>query len=1000
MIRFLIQRPIAVFMTTLAFIIMGLAASRKIPTSLMPDIPVPEITVQLSYPGNTARELETNVVRPLRNHLLQVARLKDIHSSSQDGFATLSLLFDFGTDTDLAFIEVNEKVDAALTYLPRNLERPKVIKASATDIPIVNLTVTLRNEFSNERFLELSEFAESVLKRRTEQLPGVALADLSGLSRPELVVYPNTEKLQSLGLNAHTLVEAIRKNNMDLGNLSVQSGIYSYHFKLSNPLQSKKDIESIYLNIHDQLFQLSELAKVQLQPAQDRGLVYVNGKRAIVMAIIKQANAKVYDLQKDLEMLSDAFAGDYPDLLFSTNQDQTRLLKLSINNLKSSLWIGSSLAILIMFFFLKDLKSPFVIAISIPVSLIVSLLLMYLLDVSINIISLSGLILGVGMMIDNAIIVIDNITQKLEEGNPLSKACTTGTTELITPLISSVLTTCSVFLPLLFLSGLTGALFYDQALVVAIGLGASLIVSIFLIPVIYSQLHRRRLAFEKSWYSSTQVGWLENLYERGYHFFFKRKIVVLGLAVLSCGLAVLFFRHLPYAQLPDLNQSEVMLELDWNENISINENKERIHQLLSQFAELEVVYAKIGEQQFLLQRENNRSFSQASIYLKATSTEALKSIKAVIIEQLKKQYRGVSVKMEEPKNVFQHLFGSRKPPIQLQVAARDGLEVPREEHLPEIKELICGFSDSEVPLRQTAFIEILQESVLLYGVEYEDLIHELKNICNQHFVDHLKAMQRFIPIQIAYGTTDFEKMVNEAFVRNRRQELIAVRNLIRIYPAEQYKTIEAGRGGEYLPFVIQGVENIPRHIKALQTTFRNHSRYDIRLGGSFFELQQLKRELIAVVGVAILLLYFIMAAQFESLWQPLIILMEVPIDLGGALLFLWLFGGAINVMAAIGMVVMSGVIINDSILKLHTINLLRKEGLDIREAIRLGGKKRMKPILMTSLTTILALLPFLFMGGLGAALQKPLALTVIGGMLIGTFISLYFIPLMYYWLNK
>ena len=238
------------------------------------------------------------------------------------------------------------------------------------------------------------------------------------------------------------------------------------------------------------------------------------------------------------------------------------------------------------------------------------------------------------------------------------------------------------------------------------------------------------------------------------------------------------------------------------------------------------------------------------------------------------------------------------------------------------------------------------------------------------------------------------------FVKNTNEVNIPVKNLIKVNNIEQYKSIKANRNGEYLGYKINVSDNIESDINRIQNQFKSSKDFNVRFSGSWLELKALNSQLIIVVIVALLLLYFIMAAQFESLWQPLIILLEIPIDIGGALLLLWLFGGTINVMAAIGIVVMSGVIINDSILKIHTINMLRKKGLSVNEAIKKGGKLRLKPILMTSLTTILALTPFLFIDGLGAELQKPLALTVIGGMLIGTFISLYFIPLVYAALSK
>ncbi len=1000
MVKFLINRPIAVFMATFAFLLLGIVASLNIPTSLMPEIAIPEITVRLTYPNNTARELETNVVRPLRHQLLQITNLRDIESETRDGFSNLKLIFEYGTDTDLAFIETNEKIDGSLNYLPRELERPKVIKASATDISILNLTISLKDDYNDEHFLQLSEFVETVLKKRIEQLPDIALADISGLTQAEIIVTPIKHKIESIGISNNDLVNAIKQNNFELGNLLVQNGIYQYNFKFSNPLRTRGDIEDIYLNIHDKIFRLKELASVEFKVQEDRGLIYNNGKRAIVLAIIKQANARVYDLKKTLENLTDSFRKDYPNLEFSTNQDQTTLLKLSIDNLKSSLYIGSLLAIIVMFFFLKDFKSPLIIAISIPVSLIISLLLMYLLGMSINIISLSGLILGVGMMIDNAIIVIDNITQKLESELNLFEACVKGTNEIITPLISSVLTTCSVFLPLVFLSGITGALFYDQALAVSIGLGSSLIVSIVLIPVVYKVLRNKKFIFEKWFTSNVKTQQVEYWYEKGYHFLFDKKWIVFGISIISAFVGIILFKTMEYSQLPEINQNEIILNLDWNENVNVAENQIRIEDVLTDIPEVEIRFSQIGEQQFLLQRENTKSFSEASIYIKAFSVAELQVIKNKIENKIKISYPNSNISFSAPKTIFEYIFGNNKNKLIAQIYSKTSAEIPVEEHLPEVNTLLINKASSEIPLKQSTFIQIIHENVILYDINYDDLIHELKTTFNQNFIDDLKTAQKFIPIKLKYDVVDFESTIEQLFVKNKNNDYIPVKDLIEINNVQTYKTIKSNRSGEYLGYNIHVNKSVEAEIKNIQRVFRNNKDLNVRFSGSWMDIKGLGKELILIIVVAILLLYFIMAAQFESFWQPIIILLEIPIDIGGALLLLWLFGGTINLMAAIGIVVMSGIIINDSILKLHTINLLRKDGFSIEEAIKLAGKLRLKPILMTSLTTTLALTPFLFMTGLGAELQKPLALTVIGGMLIGTFISLYFIPLMYYMFSK
>ena len=992
MVKFLIKRPIAVFMATFAFILLGFVATNKIPTALLPNISIPEISVYISYPNQTAREIETNVVRTLRNQLLQVAHLKDIESETRDGQALIKLTFDYGTNTDYAFIETNEKVDGILNSLPRELDRPKVIKASANDIPVLNLTVSLKGEYDENKFLELSNFTETVIKKRIEQLPDIALADMSGQSKAEIVIRPNKEKLISLNIGNDELIQAIKDNNFEFGNLLVQNGIYQYHFKFANPLRTKQDIEQIYLNIHNHLFKLKDLASVELTSQLDRGLVYNNDKRAIVFSIVKQANAQVNSLKNSLTTLLIDLKKDYPELVFNTNQDQTKLLKLSLDNLKQSLLLGSFLAVLIMFFFLKDIKSPLIIAISIPVSLIISILLMYLFGMSINIISLSGLILGVGMMIDNSIIVIDNITKKLENKDNLITAVSNGTSEIITPLVTSVLTTVSVFLPLIFLSGITGALFLDQALAVSIGLGVSLLVSILLIPVIYKQLHNKKWRIEKRFTGKGKINQIENWYEKGYKIFFDKKWVTLSISIIGVLLSVLFFNILKYEKLPDLKKTETVLSIDFNENITVSENQHRLSVLLKELSiEDKQIFSKIGEQQFLLQQEQSKSFSESTVFIKANSLSKIKTIKEELSKKITKIYPNCSFKFENSKNAFEQIFGSNSKLLIAEVSSRSSLEVPEVNKLAQIDSLLLNKAKKDVSLKQTAVIHLLYENMLLYNVSHTNLINELKTAFNQNQIDNLKTAQKFIPIKLKYEVKKINSVINNLFIKNENDKYIPVKNLIKFESMDNYKSIFANRFGEFLPY------NILPNIKTEEIDkIISQSDYNTRFSGSIFALKEMNNELIYVVIISILLLYFIMAAQFESLWQPLIILLEIPIDIGGALLLLWLFGGSINVMAIIGIVVMSGIIINDSILKLHTINQLRSEGLSVLEAIKEGGKLRLKPILMTSLTTILALLPFLFIEGMGAKLQKPLALVVIGGLILGTFISLYFIPLMYY----
>jgi len=420
MIKFLINKPIAVLMTTLGILILGFYASNFIPISLMPDIDIPEITVQISDENMSARQLEDGVVKSLRNQLKQVSHLKDIKSETTNGMAIVRLLFTHGTKINYSFIEVNEKIDRFMGRLPKTMKRPKVIKASGG-----REERGIRNKDLypvSQEFVDFNRLTNQVIKKRIEQVNEVAMVDISGLVASEILIIPNLEKLQSLGFTLDELESAIKRADVDIGNLSIKDSQYQYNIRLGSKVVDIRDVENLYIKKHNRVFQLKDLAQVVEHPQKRKGLVLSNSKEAVTMAIIKQHDARMGDLKEKLDDLLKQLRKDYKIIKFKVTRSQTKLLDYAINNLAQSLLWGVILAFTVMFFFLKNLKSPFLIAIVIPVSMVVCLLFFQLFNISINIISLSGLVLGIGLMIDNSIIVIDNITQYREQGESLSKS--------------------------------------------------------------------------------------------------------------------------------------------------------------------------------------------------------------------------------------------------------------------------------------------------------------------------------------------------------------------------------------------------------------------------------------------------------------------------------------------------------------------------------------------------------------------------------------------------
>lgn len=388
MIRFLLQRPIAVLMAFTACFIVGLVTYFTIPVSLLPDIAIPEITVQISGQNTSARELENTVVKPVRLQLMQVAGLRDIHSETRDGAGIIRLSFDFGTNTDLAFIEVNEKIDAAMNYLPREVERPRVVKASATDIPVFCLNLTLKTIENDEAFLDLCQFAETVIKRRIEQLPEVAMVDITGILGRQLQIVPDMKLLDMADITLNDLESALSANNIEPGSMTVRDGYYEYNIKFSTLLRTPEDVQNIYIRKNDRIFQIKDLAKVAVVPEKETGLSLANGERAVTLAVIKQADENMDNMKEALAEVTDYFKSIYPDIEFTITRNQTELLDYTISNLKQNLSLGFLFICIVAILFLGDVKSPAVIGLSMVVSIIISFLFFYLFNMSLNIISL------------------------------------------------------------------------------------------------------------------------------------------------------------------------------------------------------------------------------------------------------------------------------------------------------------------------------------------------------------------------------------------------------------------------------------------------------------------------------------------------------------------------------------------------------------------------------------------------------------------------------------
>lgn len=1017
MLKAIFQRPISVLMLFLTCIILGLITYNTLPVSLLPDIAIPEITIQIAGDNTSARELENTVVKPIRQHLMQVDRLRDVRSETHDGAAVVRLKFDYGTNTDLAFIEVNEKIDAAMNNLPRELRRPRVIKASATDLPVFYINLTLKSDSAfqptdKNKFLALSELAENVVKRRIEQLPEVAMADMTGLMYKHLQIVPDRNTLASASITLGDIEAVLSANNIEPGSMAVREGHYQYNIKFSSLLRTVEDVQNIFLEKGGRIFRLKDLAAINILQQPESGLSLINGKRAITIGIIKQSDETMENLRNSLNITLEDLKHNQNDIEFTINRNQTELLDYTISNLQGNLLLGFILVSIVALLFLGDGKSPLIIGISMTTALVTTFIFFFLFKQSINIITLSGLILALGNMIDSSIVVTDIITQYRVQGYSLDDACEKGTTEVIIPIFSSTLTTIAVFVPLVFMSGIAGAIFYSEAFAVTVGMLVSYLSGIILLPVLYKLIYR--VTPQRSRFSdilSCVQQKIDNVvfpfYDKGMLYVFKHRIIFFIVLFVSIPACVVLFNKIPKSTMPALDYTEAIVRLDWNENIHIDENTNRIYSLLKYLDPLSKEDAcYVGQQQYLLEKDNELSISEAQLYFRTSGTGELAKLKVSLFDWINRHHPQAVISLSPPDNIFEKIFDTKEAEIVIQLYPKKSDETPSSINIRKTEATLFNITQKKaetIPFEQQYEIIPDKEKLLLYGVSQRDIYQTLKAAFRDNQVATLRSYQQYLPISISGRQQPIQQVLNETFIStynsDHSQRLdIPIRSLITMSLGEDVKTIISGKSGEYIPFHYYNTGNPAALIKKTATAIKKEDLWHVNFEGNFFSNKKMIQELTIILFVSILLMYFILVAQFESFLQPLILLIEVPIDIAFALITIWATGNTLNLMSAIGIVVVIGVIINDSILKIDLINELRqqKSGISLKEIIHIAGIRRLRAIIMTSLTSLLSMVPILFAFDIGSELQKPLAIAMISTMSIGTLVSIFLIPLLYW----
>ncbi|WP_129715494.1 efflux RND transporter permease subunit [Pedobacter sp. SYP-B3415] len=1003
MISFFLKRPIGVLVSAFGVLLIGVLSIISTPITPLPDVDIPRIQIKLVHRGYSASEMERNITGFARRSLTQLSGLKKLNAKSYSGFAIVTLDYQFGTKIDVAFVNLNDRLDRLLNELPVKIERPIVSKSNLSDIPVFYLNVFLKksNVDSIELF-QLSDFAQKVIKRRLEQRPEIAYADISGLAEKHIIIQPKVNVTRALSLDEEDFRKLMKQSTASLGNLDVADGEFTYRLEmLSQRIASISEVRKIPIKVNGTIFHLSDLATVD-EEITNRSTALFGLDRCITMAIIKQPDASLTDLRKATTILIDEFKKDYPTLHFEQTEDQSSLLEFAINNLQQDLVLGSLFSFIILALFLGDARIPLLIAIVIPACVIVCLLLFYVLDLSVNIISLAGLVLAVGLMVDNAVIVIDNITYYVDKGYPVTKACAIGTEEVFRPILASAFTTTSVFVPLVYMSGISGALFYDQAIAIAAGLFSSILISSTVLPVCYSLIYRRRVKPTKKFVvNKINFRRIERIYDIGFNWVFNNKQWVGAIVLTLVAINVLLFISLKKENIPRMGENECVIIIDWNVNVSDSKNTKSVKLIVNKLkSSVDIVTAMVGQQTFLIANKEELTSSQARIYVHGKNRANIQEISSKIKLMFAKSFPKATIRIEPQKNLFQHIFDSSIPPLVVKISSNINADVlPDIRQVKKIKtDLEKKFPNIEIHEQgndEIAELTLRKDKMMLLDVSKDDIYKALSISAGIYRLGSFEDGDESFPVFLG-STIRTPNWIAKSMVKNSRGQEYPLDYFIYLSQGSQPRAIYGDEASVFthLDVFVQNVKPVAEHLSKINESANENK---VTLEGSYFDNLLLTKEMLYVLFASITLLYFILAAQFESLIQPIIVLFEIPISMSGALIFLFVTGSTINLLSLIGLIVMCGIIINDSILKIDAINqLMRVDKVPLLEAIHIAGRRRLKSITMTSLITIFSVVPFLFGDDLSSILQRPLSASLIGGMLIGTPISLYFIPLVYW----
>jgi len=1013
-----IDRPVAVAMFFISIVFLGALSFVRLPVDLLPDIAYPKLVIYTSYPETGPAEIERFITEPVEQAVNRVPGKEQVESVSREGVSLVTLRFAWGTDMDFAALNVREMVDGLRGRLPEGAARPVVLRTDPRSEPIMALSIA-----GDADLWTLKDLSETVFRRRLEQIDGVAQAAVTGGLEREIQVDVDAARLESYGITIEQISDALAAANASSASGTIRRGRFRYALRTLGELQSVDQIGEIVVAQRstaaatpDGRVRLRDIATVTDGFRERESIARYNGREAIGLLIFKESGANTVRVAEEVETVLAQLRGEYPDLSADVAMSQAGFVSGAISNLIQEMILGAVLAFLVLILFLRDVRYPVAISLAIPISVITTFALFHATNVSINIMSLGGLALGIGMLVDNSIVVIENVFRHREKGLRAAAAAAMGTEEVQRAITASTLTTIAVFGPIIYVEGVAGELFASLSFAVAFSLLASLGVAVTLLPTLAARWggdaeHVQRepggvlrvvraplLAFDRAW----------NRFAEAYHATLVAALRHRGRVVAASALLLIFTipfaMSLPRSVLPAVDQSEFRARIELARGTALEQTAEvaaNLEALIREDEAVEAVFTRVGRQAAVVGMDEERSGLNTAL-LEVRLRDGASA--AAMIARLRPKLGSLppnAVTLETGQATqLGRLLGGGEADLAVRVRGDDMDAAMQYAHT-----VANQLSDVEqvtnvrvgVELGQPEYlVEIDRERAAAYGISPARIATTIENAMRGSEATQFVAFDRKIPVMVRLPENDRRALntINGLLVDG-----VPLRELIRVRESVGPVEIQRLNQARVVPVFADAIgRDVDGAVEAVRHTVSaapapDGLRYEI--GGENEEMRRSFRELAIAFVLAVLLVYMILAAEFESLIHPFTVLLSVPLGVIGAILALWLMGAGINTVSLIGIVILVGIVDNDAVVKIDFINQMRREGLSTRDAILEAGRARLRPIVMNTITAMLAILPMMLGIGAGSGLQAPLAIAVFGGLFSATFLTLIVIPIVY-----